>query len=310
MKNISNMQQEEEIHMESGLDERKFRASTWFGELCRDLQSTFEKLEDEASDGDESSHGQPAGRFKRKEWQRQSSGDSDGGGGVMSMMHGRLFEKVGVHISTVYGKLPRQLKESLPVSCEDSLFWASGISLIAHMRNPHIPAVHMNTRMMTTSQYWFGGGADLTPMLRDRRNQNDPDSIDFHAAMKKACDAHTVADYQCYKTRCDNYFFLPHRGEARGIGGIFYDQLNSGDWEADFAFTQEVGRAFLHIYPQLVRRNMTQSWTRAEREEQLTFRGRYAEFNLLYDRGTAFGLQTGGNIESILSSLPPLARWP
>jgi coproporphyrinogen III oxidase len=288
--------------MPEAVGEDQQRAAQWFAALRDRICAAFEALEDAfAAAGPGAA---PPGRFARKPWEREG-----GGGGVMASMRGRLFEKVGVNVSTVFGEFSPEFRAQIPGAGSDPRFWASGISLVAHMASPLVPAVHMNTRHIVTTKGWFGGGADITPMLPDS-SESKEDAAAFHAALEAACDASDPGYYPRFKAWCDEYFFLKHRNEARGLGGIFYDYVDTGNFARDFAFTCAVGEAFLGVYPEIVRRRMNTPWTVEQRQQQLIRRGRYVEFNLLYDRGTLFGLKTGGNIEAILMSLPPEVAWP
>ncbi|MGC6516435.1 MAG: oxygen-dependent coproporphyrinogen oxidase [Candidatus Puniceispirillaceae bacterium] len=284
--------------MTAMIEDKQKCAAAWFVQLRDQICDLFEEIE---SQGDTTQLGaKEPGQFERKKWQRDG-----GGGGEMSLMHGRVFEKVGVNISVVHGQFAPEFRKSIPGTNAQGDFWAAGISLVAHMQNPHVPAAHMNTRMICTDQSWFGGGGDLTPMY------DMPEEAEiFHKGLQEACDRHDEAYYPAYKKWCDEYFFLPHRNEPRGAGGIFYDQLDSGDWEADFAFTKDVGLSFANTYSAIIRKQMALPWSEQDRHQQLVKRGRYVEFNLLHDRGTLFGLKTGGNIEAILMSMPPEVRWP
>jgi coproporphyrinogen III oxidase len=278
--------------------ERQQRTAVWFGAVRDRICGAFETIEDEYAGADADQL--PPGRFERRDWQR-----SGGGGGTIALMHGRVFEKVGVNISTVHGEFSPEFRGEIPGAAEDPRFWASGISLVAHMRSPLVPAVHLNTRYIVTRKAWFGGGSDLTPIYPD------PSAAEqFHAALAAACAGYEPDAYSRFKKWCDEYFYLPHRDEPRGAGGIFFDYLDGGDWERDFAFVRAVGEAFLAVFPAIVRERMNRLWTPEQRRHQLVRRGRYVEFNLLYDRGTRFGLRTGGNVEAILMSLPPEAAWP
>ena len=296
--------------MTDPFDDRKARAAAWFRALRDEIVAAFEGLEDAQATGPFAAA--PAGRFDVRETKRASEDGTDAGGGLMSVMRGgRVFEKVGVNVSTVYGRLGERAQKAMaargvPGMAEDPRFWASGISLVAHMQNPHTPAVHMNTRMFWTPRaWWFGGGADLNPCI-----EYAEDTAAFHAVLEAACAKHSPDYYPRFKAWADEYFFISHRGRARGVGGVFFDDLNTGDWEADFAFTQDVGRAFLPAFLPIVERRRDTRWTEADRETQLVHRGLYAEYNLVYDRGTKFGLETGHDPDAVLMSLPPVAKWP
>ncbi len=284
-------------------DDQKAQAAAWFATLRDKICAAFEAIEDDLTTGPQAER--PPGRFSYTPWDRTTEDGQPGGGGVMGLMRGRVFEKVGVNISTVQGTFSEEFRQQIPGAAETGAFWAAGISLVAHLHSPKVPAVHMNTRHIVTTKGWFGGGTDLNPAF-----PLATDTADFHAALKACCDRHDPAYYPRFKAWCDEYFFIKHRNEARGVGGIFYDYIDSGDWDADFAFTRDVGETFLAIYPEIARRHLNQPWTEDERRHLLVRRGRYAEFNLVYDRGTLFGLKTGGNIEAILMSLPPEAAWP
>ncbi|MBO1323815.1 oxygen-dependent coproporphyrinogen oxidase [Acetobacter sp. TBRC 12305] len=292
-------------------DRLKEAARQWFEELRDRICAAFEQIETDAQNLDSPTlpgHEAP-GRFERKAWQRANEDGSPGGGGVMSVMRGRVFEKVGVNVSTVEGTFGADFAATIPGAAENPHFFATGISLVAHLCSPLVPAAHFNTRMIVTTQGWFGGGGDITPMF-PASEQAREDAAVFHAAFEQACARHDPEYYPRFKDWCDRYFHLPHRNEPRGLGGIFYDRLDTGDTDADFAFTKDVGLAFLESYPQIVRRRMMQGWTPEQREAQLVRRGRYVEFNLLHDRGTLFGLKTGGHTEAILMSMPPEVKWP
>jgi len=287
--------------MTRSLQEKKEAANAWFIELRNLICAEFEAIEIEGSSLNSAA---APGRFERKKWKRQDKA-SDGGGGTISIMRGRVFEKVGVNISAVHGEFSPEFRKEIHGAEEFPEFWAAGISVVAHMCSPLVPAVHMNTRFITTTKSWFGGGTDLTPMVPDEGAASE-----FHKALKIACDKHGADYYEKYKKWCDEYFYIPHRNESRGVGGIFYDYLSSEDWAADLAFTKDVGKTFLEVYLSIVRNRKDQPWSEKQREQQLIKRGRYVEFNLLHDRGTKFGLKTGGNVEAILMSMPPGAKWP
>jgi len=291
-------------------DDRKGRVAGWFRALRDEIVAAFEALEAGPAAG---ADGIVPGRFELRQTRRAAEDGAEAGGGLMSVMRGgRMFEKVGVNVSTVHGRLGEKAqaamaaRKGLPGMADDPRFWASGISLVAHMRNPHVPAVHMNTRMFWTPHgWWFGGGTDLNPAL-----EYTEDTAHFHDVLRRACAPHGDDVYDRFKAWADDYFYVPHRQRARGVGGIFFDDLNSGDWDADLALTRDVGRAFLPAFLPLAERRRETAWTAADRAVQLAHRGLYAEYNLVYDRGTKFGLETGHDADAVLMSLPPLASWP
>jgi coproporphyrinogen III oxidase len=284
------------------VENQKKIASAWFAKLRDEICVAFEIIENSVNGADEIMALSP-GRFVQKNWERPE-GREESGGGVMSIMHGRVFEKVGVNVSTVFGEFSKQFRASVPGAKEDPRFWASGISVVAHPRSPHVPIAHMNSRMIVTTKQWFGGGGDLTPIFA-----NELDTEEFHKALQLACNTHDKEYYTKFKKWCDEYFYLPHRNEIRGVGGIFYDNLNTNNWDADLAFTQDVGISFKNAYTNIVNRHMNKEWSDEDKHTQLIKRGRYVEFNLIHDRGTKFGLMTNGNTEAILMSLPPVAAW-
>lgn len=285
------------------IEERRARTKEWFDALQLRIIAELERLEDEAP---ADLYPEPAGRFDMRPWTRETGV----GGGIGGHFTGRLFEKAAVHTSAATSRFSPAMAAEMPGADKDPSYVSASISLIVHPRSPRVPTVHMNTRFLSTAVSWFGGGADLTPMVDEQRSQEADDAVLFHAAMKAACDAYDPDWHEKYRAWCDEYFFLPHRNETRGVGGIFYDRHDSGDFEKDFAFTRAVGEAFLDVYPKIVRHRMSEPWTEQDRREQLMRRGRYVEFNLLYDRGTMFGLKAGGNIDTILSSMPPMVSWP
>lgn len=282
--------------------EQKDRAARWFMELRNLICAELELIEKEYAEQTNATG--PLPTFQFKNWSRNTPDNLPGGGGTMGLIKGRVFEKGGVNISTTFGHFSPEFRTQIPGASDTGVFWATGISLVMHPANPNVPPVHMNTRHIITTRGWFGGGADLNPIL-----PVEADTKAFHARLKEACDKHSPDYYEKYSAWCDEYFFNKHRGEPRGVGGIFYDYHDTGDWDADFAFTQDVGKAFLDIYPKLVRKHMVDTFTEQDKLTQSIKRGRYAEFNLVYDRGTKFGLMTGGNTEAILMSLPPEAKW-